>query len=187
MVILKVGVVVAATTGVQFLTFLFISETVQLALVGSVVPTIAAVGAILIGWWANRKIAMDAVAAAKQNAIAIGAVETKTDKVIEQGVQIHEVTNSNLTKVTNQLEVALERIKGMDEVIKTMVAAKSVADDLSTKKVEQPSKAPVAIATGGTSGGEPTPVVDQQVADLIRGDVTDKLKVLQETANETKK
>lgn len=177
---LKIGLVLAVTAVAQFLTFLMISETVQLALVGSVVPTIAAVGAIFIGWWSNRKIARDAVDAAKKNYEAIEVVDKKTDKVIGQNTEIHTLTNSNLTKVQSQLDVALERIKGMEELVKSMATAKTVADDLSTKKASS------LTAASTSSEVDPIPVADAVVADLLKSTVIDKLDSIQLTVDEPK-
>lgn len=170
---------------------LLISETVQLALVGSLVPTIAAVGAILIGWWSNRKIAMEATAAAKKNAEELAlmgakqeATSAKADHIIEQGTQIHTLTNSNLSQVTAQLAVANERIKGMEELVKTLGTAKRVADELSTRKVDMATTQSL-LPSSDTS--VPIPVADEKVAELLKGAVTDKLDDIKAAVDEPPK
>lgn len=185
--ILKFGVVMVTTTAAQLMMYLFVSETVQLALVGSLVPTIAAVGAILIGWWSARKTAQAAELAAKDNTKKLEVVAAeqktvvaKTDTIIEQGIQIHTLTNSNLTRLTSQLDVANERIKGLEELVKAMIAAKVIADDLSTKKVDSETRGPLVAATATSA---PIPVADDKVAELLKGVVTDKLDTLQESVD----
>jgi hypothetical protein len=82
------------------------SDPVQLALVTSIAPTLAALAAMIIGIRNSRK----------------------ADSIITKADEIHTLTNSNLTKVTNALAVAQEKIDGLQKLVTTMLDAKAVAD-----------------------------------------------------------
>lgn len=69
------------------------TETVQLALVASVAPTLAAIAGIVVSWRNNRKLDV-----------------------------IHTLTNSNLTKVTTDLEFANKEIGKLRELVTDLVA-----------------------------------------------------------------
>lgn len=57
--------------------------------------------------------------------------DIKTDAIIKQGVEIHASTNSNLSKVTENLNVALEEINGLKKLVYTLTEAKKTADTLA--------------------------------------------------------
>lgn len=61
----------------------------------------------------------------------------KTDKIVEQGVAIHTLTNSNLSKVTADLATAVSKIEGLEKVIVAQTKAKEIADALATKNVQK--------------------------------------------------
>jgi 5-bromo-4-chloroindolyl phosphate hydrolysis protein len=44
-------------------------------------------------------------------------VEKKSDTIIEKAVEIHTLTNSQLSKVTAALEVANEKIQGLEKML----------------------------------------------------------------------
>lgn len=67
--------------------------------------------------------------------------DEKADKIIEQGVQIHTLTNSNLSKVTADLATAIEKITGLEKIVQAQNEAKKVADVLATGIADNLSKA----------------------------------------------
>jgi len=58
-------------------------------------------------------------------------VERKTDTIIEKAVEIHTLTNSNLSKVTESLNVALTEIEGLKRLVESLTKAKDIADNLA--------------------------------------------------------
>lgn len=76
------------------------------------------------------------------------STEKKADRIIEQGVEIHTLTNSNLSKVTAELVTALAMIKNLERMIASQDKAKDVADNLATSrktdKIEEPKILEVA-------------------------------------------
>jgi uncharacterized phage infection (PIP) family protein YhgE len=94
---------------------------------GAVVLVIASVGS----WYIqiiNAKSAARLEEFAKIN-------DSKNDRIIEQGVEIHTLTNSNLSKVTAELVTALAEIKNLERMITAQNKAKEVADTLATAHV----------------------------------------------------
>lgn len=71
------------------------TDAVQLALIASVAPTLAALGAAAIGIRNSRK----------------------SDTIIKKADEIHTLTNANLTRVTNALEVANTEIIGLKKLV----------------------------------------------------------------------
>ena len=63
----------------------------------------------------------------------IEATSTKADTIIEKAVEIHTLANSNLAKVTAALEVANEKIVGLQKLITSMIEAKIIADHVADK------------------------------------------------------
>lgn len=57
--------------------------------------------------------------------------DEKTNKVIEQGVAIHTLTNSNLSKVTADLATATATIQSLERMIASLTKAKEIADNLT--------------------------------------------------------
>lgn len=95
------------------------TDTVQLALIASIAPTLAACGALLVSILNRQK-----------------ATETghKVDTVIEKAVEIHTLTNSNLSKVTAANDVLTAKVEGLQKLVASMVDAKTVADSVAEKK-----------------------------------------------------
>lgn len=86
---------------------------VQLALVAAIVPTIAAIGAIVVVIAGNRHADRKAdVIVAKTEAIAVKAEE------------IHTTSNGHLTAVTAALAAANEKINSLEKLVTAMVTAK---------------------------------------------------------------
>ncbi len=71
------------------------SDAVILALIVAVPSTILACATLIVGVRNSRK----------------------TDTVIEKAAEIHTLTNSNLSKVTTALEVANEKIEGLQRLV----------------------------------------------------------------------
>lgn len=75
------------------------------------------------------------IAAVPPTLVAIGALISSlrnTNKLTE----IHTLTNSNLTKVTGHLSLALQKIESMEETIKQMGIDKLVAQHAAEKTQE---------------------------------------------------
>jgi hypothetical protein len=111
------------------------TDNVQLALIASIAPTIAAVGALLVSI---------------HNANKAAAIEKKTDTVIEKAVEIHTLTNSNLSKVSSALEVANQKISGLEAMVGSLAASKQAADALASAKVAVEAKAPLPVPRVGS-------------------------------------
>ena len=62
--------------------------------------------------------------------------DNKASTIIEKAVEIHTLTNSNLSKVTAALDSALAKIEGLEKLVKSQSEAKSVADNLARHKKE---------------------------------------------------
>ena len=74
------------------------TDNVQLGLIISLPPTIAAISALIVG---------------VHNSFKSDKVEAKLDVV-------HELTNSNLSKVTNALAVAQKEIDGLKRLVQAL-------------------------------------------------------------------
>jgi len=88
------------------------SDTVMLAFIASIAPTIAAIAAMVIGLRNTRETKK---------------VEAKTDTIIEKAAEIHTLTNSNLSAVTKALELAQAEIGSLKQLMAQMTAATSEA------------------------------------------------------------
>ena len=101
--------------------------TVIAALVAGAVSIVNAISAARdrIIAAAERKAMLDkteaALATSKENG-------KKNDIIIEKAVEIHTLTNSNLSKVTAALEVANTKIEGLQKMMASMQEAKTIAD-----------------------------------------------------------
>ena len=69
---------------------------------------------------------ISSIAAAKERSFALSsrlvveATSRKADVIIEKATEIHTLTNSNLSRVTEALNLALERISGLEKLITAM-------------------------------------------------------------------
>ncbi len=119
------------------------TDATLIALLSSIAPTLAALGAVVIGILNARK--------SNETGIKVDSIGSKSDKtdakvdtVIEKAVEIHTATNSNLSKVTAALDKALEKISGLEKMVALMNRAKDVADRLAAVPVAiQPQAAAI--------------------------------------------
>lgn len=96
---------------------------IQLTIVlSAIVPTLAAVGAMIVS---------------VVNAIKSSANGVKADDIIKKAEQIHTLTNSNLSKVTAALEVANAKIDGLQTMVSEMTRAKAIADHVAQRAAEK--------------------------------------------------
>lgn len=77
---------------------------VQLALVAAIVPTIAAIGAIVVVIVGNRRVAV---------------ISQKADVIVAKVEEVKTVSNGHLTAVTASLAIANERIAGLEKLLTT--------------------------------------------------------------------
>lgn len=86
----------------------------------------------------NANAAADERLEAKQSRAKLEELAKVTDKkadtLIEKAVEIHTLTNSNLSKVTESLNVALKEIDGLKKLVESQTKAKDVADNLAKGK-----------------------------------------------------
>lgn len=94
------------------------TDTVQLALIVGLPPTLVALSGLIVSL---------------RNGTKQDATAKKADTIIEKATEIHTLTNSNLAKVSAALDVALAKIEGQGKLIESLVTAKAVADKLSDK------------------------------------------------------
>lgn len=85
------------------------TDAVQIALIASIAPTLAASAAVIIGIL-NRKKADE--------------TGKKADAIIDKAEEIHVLTNSNLTKVTQALTKANRKISALERLVMAMVEEK---------------------------------------------------------------
>jgi hypothetical protein len=88
-----------------------VSDLVILGIIAVVPTTLAALGALLVSLRNGKK----------------------SDIIIEKAAEIHTLTNSNLSKLTSQLEVANSKITGLERLVASLVEAKGIADRLASK------------------------------------------------------
>lgn len=81
------------------------SDAVQLAIVASIAPTIAAVATLVVSW---------------RNGVKVDATNAKVDAVSAKADVIHSLANDNLSKATNAVAVANETIKGQQNLIQSL-------------------------------------------------------------------
>lgn len=131
--------------------------TVVLALVGGLPATVAAIGGIM------------ALLQSRQNAIVAAGTDRKVDEVkkdgatiIEKATEIHTLTNSNLARVTHELEAANVKIAGFAQ-----------AQGENNKKIErletmlEKLAANVVPAPRGASDDPPLPVHDAEAGEKL--------------------
>jgi len=128
------------------------TDTVQLALITAIPPTIAALAALLVGLQ-NRAKATD--------------TSKKVDAVIEKAVEIHTLTNGTNSVLQKSLEVAQEKIAGLEALISSVVVAKQEADAArATNKVDVAQALAQTPPRSGSiktrSGDHPDPTPDEQ-------------------------
>lgn len=81
------------------------SDTVVLAIIASLAPTLMALAAFVVSIHNSKK----------------------SDVIIEKAAEIHTLTNSSLSKVQSALDVANERIIGLEKLIASGVETKKEA------------------------------------------------------------
>lgn len=94
-----------------------LSDTVLLGLVTAIPTTLAALGALFVSL---------------RNGAKTDKVQAKVEAVDAKAIEIHTLTNSNLSKVTSQLEVANSKIEGLQKLVSSLVTAKEVADRVAS-------------------------------------------------------
>jgi hypothetical protein len=122
------------------------TETVQLALVASIAPTIAALAGLAVSlgnrWRANETKALMVETKAAQ-------VETlkKVDAVDVKAVEIHALTNSANSKLMADLGVANEKILGLEKLFAQLLEAKKETALASAALLEAAIAAPAPEVT----------------------------------------
>ena len=98
---------------------------VQLALIATIVPSFAAIGALIIGWRTSSKARV--IINKTDDAIGkVDSVDKKADTIIVAAEKIHSLTNSNLTKVNADLALANQRIEALQSLVTQLFADKQV-------------------------------------------------------------
>lgn len=93
------------------------SDPLWLALITAVPATLAAIGALIVGLRNGRKV---------------DVTQAKVEAVDQKAIEIHTLTNSNLSRVTAALDVANTKIDGLQKQVTLMVGARTVAEDAKT-------------------------------------------------------
>lgn len=70
----------------------------------------------LMAWAALRQGKVNA-AKATETGVKVDTIGLKTDSIVTKANDIHALTNSNLTAVTTALQVANEKISGLEKLI----------------------------------------------------------------------
>lgn len=83
---------------------------VQLALVAAIVPTIAAIGAIVVVIVGNRRVVQ------------------KAEVIVAKVDEVHATTNGALSTVTKSLEVATEKVAGLEKLVNALTIELSKKD-----------------------------------------------------------
>jgi hypothetical protein len=106
----------------------------------AIVTVLTALG-VLVVTIINAKSAADERHDARVSRIKVEATtvntNAKADTIIEKASEIHTLTNSNLSKVTEALEVANEKIEGLQKLVGQMMDAKGVADRLADRSADR--------------------------------------------------
>lgn len=136
----------------------------------------------------NAEIAANTGAAVKEG-------NQKTDVIIEKATEIHTLTNSNLSKVQAQLDVANEKIDGFNkartEDAQRLASMEAMISQLiPTKEHPSPSQINGAKLDALTSmvsdvqhGNPPIPVVDEAVLRKLDEQSAERAKQASNTAN----
>lgn len=106
-------------------------------------PTVVAAGLVLvIGALAAgivsiitafSKMKLDLLKGQEDLNMKADKADSKADQIIEKAAEIHMLTNSNLSKVTESLNVALEKISGLEKMVASLNTAKDIADALTRR------------------------------------------------------
>lgn len=103
----------------------------------AIVLVIAAVGSMFVQI-INAKAAAEDRQDARASRIKLETYaeinDGKNNKIIEQGVSIHTLTNSNLSTVTAALATAVAENKTLERIIAAALEAKKVADNLARER-----------------------------------------------------
>ena len=130
-------------------------------LAAAIVTVLTALG-VLVVTIINAKSAADERRDARESRIAVEATtkatDRKADAIIEKTAEIHTVTNSNLAKVTAALDVAKERIEGLQKLVGQMMDAKGVADRVADKAADR------AMGSAGVSTAQSLTNIDDHTA-----------------------
>ncbi len=69
------------------------------------------------------------------NAGAARVTDGKTDSIIRKADEIHTLTNSNLAEVTKTLQVANEKISGLEQLLGALKVQPAAALDEANRKI----------------------------------------------------
>lgn len=123
----------------------------------AIVTVLTALGVLFVTI-INAKAAADDRHDARVSRLKLDATTLSTDAkantIIEKAIEIHALTNSNLSKVTAALDVALARIEGLEKLVASLNEAKRIADTLAAAS---PAAAPVS------AGGSAPPIKSQPI------------------------
>lgn len=115
------------------------TDTAIIAVGTAIATIIASLTAAVVAIAALRKTTASGAAAAKSaeaTQITAEATLRKTDTIIEKAVEIHTLTNSRMSKVTADLEVALSKITGLETRIAAMAKDKATAEHVAERLAE---------------------------------------------------
>lgn len=116
-----------------------------MVIAGAVAFIIAAIGSMVVQI-INAKAAADERIASRASRAKLEAYaeinDGKNDKIIKQGAAIEHSTNSNLSKVTSDLAVAITKIEGLEKIVAHQNRAKNIADNLALTATTTELKTP---------------------------------------------
>jgi hypothetical protein len=101
------------------------TDLVEIALIATIPPTVAAVAGVFVSLSNGRK--------ADLNKIVVDKTSDKVSDVSEKTVEIHALTNSTLSKMGTDLQVAIEKVSGLEKLVSSMQSAKVIADSVAEK------------------------------------------------------
>lgn len=87
------------------------TESTTLAIITAIPPTLLALAAFLSSLHNNKKAII-------RSAVTDAKIENKGDILVKKADEIHELTNSNLTKVKTELALALGRIDMLEQLLR---------------------------------------------------------------------
>ena len=99
------------------------SDAFWLALITAIPTTLAALGAMYVSIRNGHKADITAA---------------KVDAVDAKAIEIHTLTNSQLSRVTAALELANSKIAGLERLVSNMAEAKAIADQVIVNATPKP-------------------------------------------------
>lgn len=164
------------------------------SIIMAVIAAIPATIAAIVGGMALLQSKANAEVAARTDK-KVDSTAIKADTIIEKATEIHTLTNSNLSKVQSQLDVANEKIDGfnkaqgesarkianMEQLIMSLVPAKGQhsSSQINGEKLDTIKN----MLTDVQHGTPPIPVKDEAVLAQLKEVVIGKLDTIQESAD----